>query len=93
MKVVNGAADAGEQNAERRASRVPITERPIHVYTCLTDETRSPIAMIEGWPMVFTGPTPMRVRKVADDWRREAVSMDKLIPKAKKAALLGEAPE
>lgn len=71
-------------------SKIPITERAIHVYTCLTDPERKPIAMIDKWPMVFKGETPMRARKAADDWRREAVRADKLIPKARKAEMLGE---
>lgn len=70
--------------------KVPFTQRKIHVYTCASDATRKPIAMINGWPMVFTGDTPMRAKKAADDWRRDAVSIDKLITKARKVELLGE---
>lgn len=68
----------------------PITERPIHTWTAFSDPEKPCIAMIEGWPMLFYGPTPMRAHKNADDWRREAVRNDKLIPKARKAELLGE---
>lgn len=68
----------------------PITDRPIHVYTCLTNPSRKPIALIEGFPMIFTGPTPMQAKRAADDWRRKAVAGDKLLTKAKKAELLGE---
>lgn len=69
---------------------VPITEREIHVYTCLSDPTRKCVAMIENWPMVFKGETPMKARRNADDWRREAVRNDKAMSRAKKAQLLGE---
>jgi hypothetical protein len=69
----------------------PITERPIHVYTCLSDPTRKCVALIDGWPMVFRGETPMQAKRAADEWRREAVANDKMLTKARKAELLGEA--
>lgn len=67
-----------------------ITEQPIDVYTCVNDPTRTCTAVIRGWPMMFQGATPMRARKVADDWRRNAVLDDKLLTTAQKAAMLGE---
>lgn len=68
----------------------PITERAIHVYTCLSDPTRKCVALIDGWPMIFKGDTPLHAKRVADDWRRDAIRNDKALSKAKKAQLLGE---
>ena len=68
----------------------PVIHREINVFTCLNDPTRSPIAMIDGFPMIFTGQTPFRARKSADDWRRKATQGDKLIPAHMKAEWLGE---
>lgn len=68
-----------------------ITEQPIDVYTCVNDPSQPCTAVIRGWPMMFRGATPMKARKVADDWRRDAILKDKLLTTAQKAAMLGEA--
>lgn len=73
------------------AKVIPITQREIHVYTCLTQPDRKPMAIIDGCPWLFHAETPMRARKNADDWRREMVRQDKLIPAKTKAEWLGEA--
>lgn len=70
--------------------KVPITERAIHVYLCMTDSTRKPIAMINGFGMVFRGETAMQARRAADEWRREAVRKDKLLSAERKKEILGE---
>lgn len=67
-----------------------ITERPIHVYTCMTDPNRKCVALIDKLPMIFKGDTPMKAKQVADEWRREAVRTSKTISKARKAEILGE---
>lgn len=71
-------------------ANTPITERQIHVYSCVTDPARKCVSIIDGWPMIFKGETPLRARKAADEWRREAVRNDKLIPKLRKMEMLGE---
>lgn len=67
----------------------PITERPIHVYTCLSDPERKCVAIIDGLPMIFKGDSPMRAKRAADEWRQKAVRDDKLLTKVKKEELLG----
>ena len=67
---------------------IPLTERPIHVYTCMTDPNRKPVAMIEGIAMVFEAPTPLQAKKAAADWAAAAIEKDKLLSKAKKRVLL-----
>lgn len=74
-------------------ARLQITERPIHVYTCMTDPARTPVAIIDGLNMIFRAETPMKAKRAADEWRREALAKDKLVSKAKKAELLGEAAQ
>lgn len=71
-------------------AKLPITERPIHVYTCMTDPNRKCIAQIDGISMIFKGGTPLAAKKVANDWRREAVRNDKTLSDARKSELLGE---
>lgn len=71
-------------------NKIPITDRAIHVYLCMTDSSRKPIAMISGCNMVFRGETAMLARRAADEWRREAVRKDKLLSAARKAEILGE---
>ncbi|WP_213546408.1 hypothetical protein [Vannielia litorea] len=51
-------------------AKVKLTELPIHVYTCMTDPQRPPVAMIGNLHFVFRGETPMKARKAADDWRK-----------------------
>lgn len=62
----------------------PFKDREINIYTCLTNPSRPCLALIDGFPMIFEGPTPMKVRKMAEDWRKEAIKQDKLIPRVKK---------
>lgn len=57
-------------------AKVQITELPVHVYTCLTDPSRSPIAIVGKLPMVFRGETPMKAKKAASDWCREQVEKE-----------------
>lgn len=71
-------------------SKKPITERPIHVYTCLSDPSRKCVALIDGWPMIFKGETPMKAKRVADDFRREAILNDKAMTREQKSRILGE---
>ena len=72
-------------------TRIPITEREIHTWTPFNNSSKPCVAMIEGWPMVFYGSTPMKAHMAADVWRKEAIRNDKLIPKLRKAEMLGEA--
>lgn len=65
-------------------------DRPIHVYTCVNDPEQKCIALIEGISMIFRGDTPMKARKVADAFRRDAIANDKLLTRARKAELLGQ---
>lgn len=70
--------------------KIPITDRAIHVYRCMTDSSRKPIAMIEGYHFVFKGETAMQARRAADNWRREAIHNDKALSAERKAEILGE---
>ncbi len=73
-------------------AKVHILQQPIHVYTCMTDPTRRCLAMINGFSgMIFKGDTPIKAKKAAEEWRREAVRNDKLISAERKAEMLGEA--
>lgn len=67
----------------------PVIHRQINVYACVNDPSLKPIALIEGFPMIFTGETPMKARSAADNWRRKATADDKLIPASMKANWLG----
>ena len=69
-----------------------LMDASIHVYTCLSDPSRRPVAVIGNLPWVFKGDTPMQARKKADKWRRDHVRTDKRLTAAQKAELLGEAP-
>ncbi|MCG7574881.1 hypothetical protein MHM39_15015 [Phaeobacter sp. CNT1-3] len=71
-------------------NKIPITDRTIHVYLCMTDSSRKPIAMIDGYHFVFKGDTAMQARRAADEWRREAVRKDKLLSAERKKEILGE---
>lgn len=73
------------------AKALPITAREIHTWTAFSDPEKPCIAMIEGWPMIFYGATPMKAHRAADTWRKNAIKDDKLIPKLRKAEMLGEA--
>lgn len=59
--------------------KTPLTEREIHVYTCMTDPSRKALAVIDGWNMNFYGDTPLKARNAADAFRKEAVANDKLM--------------
>ncbi|MFG6524452.1 hypothetical protein [Sulfitobacter sp. M23508] len=72
------------------AAVTPITQRAIHTYTC-TDLTKPALAIIDGCPWLFYDPSPLRAKKKADEWRRDMVRQDKLIPAKTKAQWLGEA--
>lgn len=69
-----------------------LMDATIHVYTCMTDPSRRPIAVIGDMDRHFKGDTPMKARKKADKWRREHVRTDKRLTTEQKAELLGEAP-
>lgn len=74
-------------------ARSPITERKINVYSCINDPSLMPIAVIEGLPWIFRGETPIKARKLADEWRRNAVRTDKMLSRAQKSKLLGDVVE
>jgi hypothetical protein len=56
----------------------------------MTDSSRKPITMIDGYHFVFKGDTAMQARRAADEWRREAVRKDKLLSAERKKEILGE---
>lgn len=68
-----------------------LMDAKIHVYTCLSDPSRRPVAVIGNVPWLFEGDTPMQARKRADEWRRKHVETDKRLSSEQKAELLGQA--
>lgn len=64
-------------------ARVPITDLPIRVFTPM-DPNDKCIALIGTLPIRFTGDTPMKARKIADDWRKEQVAKRARLAAARK---------
>lgn len=64
----------------------PFKDREINIYTCLTNPAKPCVALIDGFPMIFEAPTPLKARKLAEDWRTEAIRQDKLRPARRKKA-------
>lgn len=60
----------------------------IYIYTCLSGPTRKPIAIIDGVPTLFKADTPMKAKRKAEEFLREAFKVDKLLTKKKRADLL-----
>lgn len=71
-------------------AKTPITEREIHTYVCVSDPDRGAIAVIDGWNWMFEAESPFKAHRKADEWRKQAIRNDKLIPKLRKRELLGE---
>ena len=69
----------------------PVIHRGIKVFSCVNDPSAPAVALIDGFPLIFRGATPMQAKRNADEWRRKATADDKLIPSNLKREWLGEA--